>query len=64
MSARKQVVFTTWAVELPAASSTAFTFSSDWRDCASIPSGISPVFGFTGSWPETNTKPLPAVPWE
>ena len=39
-------------------------FFRDWRVCASTPSGILPVPGSMGSWPERNSVPLSSTAWE
>ena len=56
MSARKTVVFTTSAMEPPAASTMALPFVSDCFVCAETSSGMTPVAGSMGSWPETKTR--------
>ena len=56
MSARKQVVFTTLSRVTPAASRMAPTFLQLCSACAAMPSGIAPVAGSTGIWPEVMTR--------
>ena len=55
MSARKQVVFTTFSMLLPAASRIAFTLRQLCLVCSLIPSAMLPSAGFTGICPEVIT---------
>ena len=47
----------------PACSIIAFTFSKDWRACAVISFGISPVAGLMGICPEVNTRLPKSTAW-
>ena len=64
ISARKQVVFTTLSIPEPAASRIAATFLQLCSVCAAIPSGTSPLAGFTGICPYVITKPFVINPCE
>ena len=58
ISARKHVVFTTLSIPEPAASKIAATFLQLCSVCAVIPSGTSPLAGFTGICPDVKTSPF------
>ena len=58
------VVFTTFAMLVPAASSRWDRFVSACFACATDPSGISPVAGTTGIIPEVYTMPFTSIAWE
>jgi hypothetical protein len=63
-SVTKTLTLTSLSMPEPAASRMAFRFSSAWRVCASMPSGISrPPPGLIGSWPATKTKPFETIAW-
>src|SRR5215475_10874682 len=57
------VVFTSVAVDAPAAVRMALRLLRASRVCASIPSGISPVAGSIPAVPEQKTKPPATMAW-
>ena len=64
MSFRYTVTFRTLSMDDPDASTTFLRFSSACLACAAAPSGILPVEGSTGIWPDTYTVPFWTTAWE
>ena len=64
MSARKQVVLTTFSKPTPAAARMAPTFLQLCSAWAVIPSAIAPVAGSTGIWPDVKIRSPAVQPWE
>ena len=64
MFCRNTVVLITLSMVRPAFSRMAFTLVRDWRVWAVMPSGMAPVAGSTGIWPEVISSAPQSIAWE